>query len=382
MSTSRQRFVSVFGAQPAGAERVDVLKNGVEIFPAMLEAIRSAASTIEFLTFVYWTGNIAQEFASALADQARRGVEVRVLVDSFGGRQMDPALWSELKEAGCFCEWFRPLDLRHPWAAGHRTHRKLLICDGNVGFTGGVGIAEEWCGDARSPDEWRDTHVRFTGSVVTPLRAAFWENWLEATGDNPYGLPPSGTRTDAGDGSPAVVVTATSGASTNEIHAHFRLLIGSSERNINLTTGYFVPDEDLVGDLIAAARRDVRVRLLLPGPHTDKQFVRLAARSTMKRLADSGVEVFTYQPTMLHAKVLTVDGEVASIGSANLNHRSTNHDDEANVVLWDRSVVRTLDDHFDHDWDSSIPLAADELTDPRAVDDLFERILRPLRYFM
>ncbi len=381
MSTSQQRFLSVFGTQPATADGVDVLRNGVEIFPAMLEAIRSATSTIEFLTFVYWTGDIAQEFATALADQARRGVVVRVLVDSFGGRQMDPALWSRLEEAGCFCEWFRPFDFRHPWASCHRTHRKLLICDGTVGFTGGVGIAQEWCGDARSPDEWRDTHFRLTGSVVTPLRAAFWENWLEATGDNPYGLP-VGTVAEGSGGSPAAVVTATSGASTNDIHAHFRMLIGSSERQINLTTGYFVPDDDLVGDLIGAARRNVHVRLLLPGPHTDKHFVRLAARSTMKRLADAGVEVFTYQPTMLHAKVLTVDAEVASIGSANLNHRSTNHDDEANVVLWDRSVVRTLDEHFDHDWDSSIPLAADELTDPRVADDLFERVLRPLRYFM
>lgn len=351
----------------------------------MIDAIESAESTIEFATFVYWEGDIAERFAGALAARARNGVEVRVLIDAYGGHRMNDRVRATMVDGGCVFAEFNPWDWKRPWRAGHRSHRKTLIVDNRIAFTGGVGIASEWEGDARDPSEWRDTHFRFTGEVVRALRSTFVDNWLDTTDDHPLDLvpdhDPAGSPVESAQ-TATFVVDADHSDSHNDIHDHFRLLIGCATTRIRLTTAYFVPDETIVDDLIDAVRRGVDVHLLLPGPHTDKNFVRLAARSTMGRLVDGGVRISTYQKTMLHTKVVTIDGEVASIGSANLNRRSGHHDQEANVVIFDPRIARQLDQQFDDDLVDSVDFSEDSVADPGPVRDAVERGLRRFRPWM
>ncbi len=374
-----------FGHGMSEASSIDVLRNGDEIFPAMLGAIDSATESIDFATFVYWQGDIARQFAAALADRARAGVRVRVLIDAYGGKPMAGEVRATMLEAGCRLADYNPVDWRRPWRAGHRTHRKVLIVDDRVAFTGGVGIASEWTGDANDPSEWRDTHMRFTGTVVNDLRSTFVDNWLDSTTDHPLDLvggPPPAIDRDGASTVSTFVVAAGYSDRRNRIHDHFRLLIGSAQSAIRLTTAYFVPDEYLCADLVDAVERGVDVQLLLPGPHTDKNFVRLAARDIITNLRDQGVEIHMYQPTMLHAKVLTIDGVVATIGSANLNRRSAHHDQEANVVIFDEATVATLDRHFLDDVEQSIPPTRDPLTTRDRLDALAEGALRRLRPWM
>ena len=380
-SAIHHALVSTFGRPGSTARTVDVLRNGNQIFPSMLEAIGSAESTIEFATFVYWQGDIAERFAHSLAERAAAGVEVRVLIDAFGGHRMRQHLRRIMIDRGCVVADFNPWNWRRPWRAGHRSHRKTLIVDDSIAFTGGVGIASEWEGDASDPSEWRDSHFRFTGEVVTGLRSTFIDNWLDTTGDHPLRLVREPVAHEPGE-IPTFVVDADHSDSRNDIHDHFRLLIGCASETIRLTTAYFVPDETIVDDLIEAARRGVDVELLLPGPHIDKNFVRLAGRQTMERLADGGVRVSTYQRTMLHAKVLTIDGEVASIGSANVNRRSGHHDQEANVVIFSDEVARCLDAHFDDDLRSAIAYADDDIADVGTIRGLAEDGIRRFRPWM
>jgi cardiolipin synthase len=331
---------------------VTILRNGDEIFPAMLDAISKAEHTVDMLTYVYWTGDVARQFAAALCERARAGVRVRILLDAIGAAAIDRDLMDEMNDAGCHCEWYRPPTTWKVWETDHRTHRKILVCDGRVGFTGGVGIAEEWEGDARHPGEWRDTHVRIVGPAVDGLRAAFITNWRE-TGEslfdehdqfNGHGHPGDALVT---------VLRCPAQIGWTDLHTMFGLLIEKAERSINLTTAYFVPDEQTVERLIAAAERGVEVTVLVPGPHADKRVVQLAGEKEFEPLLDAGVDIHAYQQSMLHAKVMTVDGCVATTGSGNLDQRSMRLNDECNVILIDRELTAELDDHFADDLSKS-----------------------------
>jgi cardiolipin synthase len=344
----RRTLEGLLGTPATEGNRVDVLRNGDEIFPTMLEAIRAAERTVDFMTFVYWTGDIARQFADALTDRARNGVRVRVLLDAVGARRMDPDLIAVLEGAGAHVDWFRPPTTWKVWEAGHRTHRKILVCDEKVAFTGGVGIAEEWCGDARDETEWRDTHVRVRGPAVDGLRAAFTSDWAEAGNplfDERDRFP---QQEPAGD-SVVQVVKGSAGSGWSDIGTLFDAIILTARRKLRLTTAYFVPDERYIDALRGACERGVDVHVLVPGPHTDKRFVQLAGEDEYQGLLDAGVRISTYRPTMLHAKVLTADGVVAAVGSANFNHRSLSLDDEADIVVLDPAVVDVLDGHFDDD---------------------------------
>jgi len=376
-------FRSTFGRELTTAASVEVLKNGREIFPSMLAAIDSAETSIEFATFVYWQGDIAETFADALAQKSAAGVTVRVLIDDYGSKKMRDSLKSRMTDAGCELAIYNPLDWRRPWRAGHRTHRKTLVVDGRVAFTGGVGIAEEWQGDARDSSEWRDTHFRFTGEVVQAIRATFVDNWLDTTGEHPLHLRPIKANWDSVEGSiPSFVINAGYSDTRNDMFDHFRILLGAAEQRIRLTTAYFVPDGVMINDLCAAVDRGVDVHLLVPGPHTDKNFVRVAARSSMSELVERGVKISTYQQTMLHTKVLTIDGTISSIGSANFNRRSGHHDQEANVVVFDADTTALLDRHFDEDLGQSVVYRQDEVASPGSVQQAFEPVLERLRPWM
>jgi cardiolipin synthase len=270
---------------------LEVLINGDEIFPAYLETIRAARSTINLLTYVYWQGDIAHEVAGCLVEKARQGVEVNVLLDSVGAAKMDRDLVASMRDAGVCVSYFRP---PRPYAVrrlNNRTHRKLLIVDGEVGLTGGVGIAEEWTGDAQDPEHWRDTHVLVRGPVVRGLQGAFAENWLEATGDvlvGPGYLPDL----DAVDGGgPMQLVRSSAGVGDTNVEALYFLAIASAREALDLTAAYFAPRPAFLDALCDAADRGVAVRVLVPGPHIDKQFVRVAGRAAYDRLLDHGAGV-------------------------------------------------------------------------------------------
>lgn len=350
------------GIPATDGNKVDILRNGVEIFPAMLDAIRNAERTIDMLTYVYWTGDIARQFASLLCARARAGVRVRILLDAIGAAAMDRDLVNDMNEAGCHCEWYRPPTTWKVWETDHRTHRKVLVCDGTVGFTGGVGIAEEWEGDARQPGEWRETHVRVEGPAVDGLRAAFVTNWRE-TNHPLFDDRDVFTEHDRPGDSCVTVLRCPAQIGWTDLHTMFGLFIDHAERSINITTAYFVPDELTKQRLLAAAERGVDTTLLLPGHNADKRVVQLAGEKEFQPLLEAGVNIWCYQRSMLHAKVMTVDGVVSTLGSGNLDQRSMRLNEECNVILFDRALTTELDEHFSEDLTLSEKLDLDRWDD-------------------
>jgi cardiolipin synthase len=346
----------LLGVPATEGNRVDVLRNGDRIFPAMFEAIEQATSTIDFLTFVYWRGSVGEEIASLLAARATAGVRVRVLLDAIGAFSMDRSLVDRMTAAGASVEWFRPINKLRFWEGNRSGHRKVLICDEEVAFTGGIGIADEWRGDARGRGEWRDTHFRVRGPAVDGLRAAFVQNWAET------GRPLFDEAVDRFPVQPVAgpsvvqVVRGAAQAGWSDVATLVRSLLLLARERVRITTAYFVPDEATCAMLAATARRGVTVDVLLPGPHVDKRFVQLAGESQYDTLLAAGVRLWSYQVSMLHAKVITVDGAVAGVGSANFTGRSLTLDDEVNLVVFDPDVVRTLDDDFEADVAVSAPV--------------------------
>lgn len=378
----RRTLEGVIGVPATEGNLVDVLVNGDRIFPAMLEAIGEAQRTIDLLTFVYWRGGIGTRFAEALSDKAGSGVRVRVLLDAWGASSIDPGLVSQMEDAGVRVRWFRPLHRLQPTKVNHRTHRKVMIVDEATGFTGGVGIADEWSGDARSEDEWRDTHFRVRGPAVDGLRAAFLDNWLET---DPEVFDASIDRFPDQPQPGGAVIQCVRGASEvgwSDISTLLLALLQLAKDRIRITTAYFVPDDELIGQLSAASDRGVKVEILLPGPHGDKRFVQLAGQAIYEQLLEHGVRIWHFQPTMLHAKIMTVDGLVANVGSANFNARSTELDEEINLVALDPDLVRQLDRQFDVDLERSEEIQPGRWEDRSVGRRVLEGITRPLRHKM
>lgn len=354
--------------------RVQALRNGVEIFPAMLQAIEEASHSVELETFIYWSGEVARRMAEALADAARRGVDVRVLLDAAGCLPMDDELRTVMTDAGVDVRMFGPLRPWRFWELDHRTHRKILVCDGKLGFTGGVGIAEEWEGDARSPEEWRETHFVLEGPAVQGLRGTFLEHWLaagEEADDATARLPDWGGRTPSsdpqdghdGDGGEArvQVVASTAAGRWSTVQTLFRALVDEARHSLQITTAYFVPEPDVVDLLCQAAERGVEVDVLHPGPHIDHRVSQLAGEAVYPQLLDAGVRIWRYQKSMIHAKVLIVDGILSCIGSVNLNHRSAQKDDEVALNVLDRGLATHLSGHFHEDLAVSEAVARESL---------------------
>ncbi|MGH8969272.1 MAG: phospholipase D-like domain-containing protein [Actinomycetes bacterium] len=344
----RRRLEVVIGTPFTEGNALTVLRNGDQIFPAMLDAIREARSTIDLMTFVYWQGDVARDFAQAMSERAAAGVRVRLLIDALGGRLIEKDLVGQMERAGVQVEWFRRPLLKSPFKSNHRLHRKVCVVDGRVGFTGGVGIAEEWCGDARNEDEWRDTHLRVEGPAVDGLQSAFIQDWAES------GRPlyddrdrfPEQPRPGA---STVQIVRGSASLGWDDMQSAFQLLLGSVQDRLRIATAYFAPDDAFLDTLCAAPARGVEVDLLLPGPHADKRVCQLASESAYARLVDCGVRVWNFQPSMMHAKVMTVDGTAAVVGSSNFNRRSLDHDEEVVLIALDGDVTATLDAHLDED---------------------------------
>jgi cardiolipin synthase len=337
------------GAPIAPGNDVELLINGDRIFPAFLETIRSAERTLCVQTYVYWRGDIAQEVASAICERARAGVNCHVILDALGAAKMDRSLIDDMDDAGVEVVRLRP---PKPYAVrrlANRTHRRLLVADGRVGMTGGVGIAAEWTGDAQDPDHWRDTHVRVRGPVVRGLQGAFAENWLEGTGQVLAGEGYLPDLEPLDDGARAQLVRSSAGVGDTNAEALYYLAIASARRSMDLTAAYFVPRPAFTEALVEAAGRGVEVRIVVPGPHIDKGFVRVAGRAAYEQLLDAGVRLFEYQPTMLHAKSLVVDESWASVGTVNFDNRSFQLHDEVTLCVWDEHFAGLLREAFERD---------------------------------
>lgn len=333
------------GTPVRGGNQIQVLRNGNEIFPAMLEAIRSAEKTIAFETYLYWKGKIGEEFADALSERALAGVQVSCLLDGVGAAKVDLSLIDDMDQAGVHVAWFRPPRWYTLQKLNNRTHRRILVVDGCVGFTGGVGIADAWTGDCEDPEHWRETHVRVEGPTIRDLLGAFWEHWSEATEQMLTGSHfPDIASFD--DGVPAHVTRSSASKGGTELEKLFYAAIVGARERLWLTTGYFVPRQAFVDALCAAEAGGVDVRILVNGPHSHREIARQAGHTCFGQLLQAGVRIFEYQKTYLHAKTLVIDDSWATIGTNNFNNRSLSLNDELTMSTSDESITTQLANHF------------------------------------
>ncbi|MFJ6462379.1 phosphatidylserine/phosphatidylglycerophosphate/cardiolipin synthase family protein [Streptomyces sp. NPDC091387] len=377
----RRRLERLIGIAATEGNALIPLRNGDEIFAAMLASVRGAEYTIDMMTFVYWKGEVARELATALAERARQGVRVRLLLDGFGSRLIEKDLLDLMEQAGAQVAWFRKPLLISPLKQNHRCHRKVLVVDEATAFTGGVGIAEEWCGDARNENEWRDTHVQVRGPAVDGLAAAFAQNWAECHDEL---FDERDRFIDHAPQGEAVVQVVRGSASFGwqDMQTLLRVMLESSQERFRLSTAYFAPDAYFIELLCATARRGVAVEILLPGPHTDKRVCQLAGQHFYEDLLACGVKIWQYQPTMMHAKVITVDRVAALVGSTNFNRRSLDHDEEVMLAVLDEDFTAVLDGHFEQDLEVSELIASGRWKRRSAVQRAREVAVIPIRRFL
>jgi cardiolipin synthase A/B len=318
------------------------LLNGDEIFPPMLAAIRAAKVSITFETYIYWSGDIGREFAEALAERARQGVKVHVLLDWVGSAKMEESLLSVMAQAGIQIRRFHPPHWSHLGRLNNRTHRKLLVVDGRLGYTGGVGVAPQWTGRAQDPTHWRDTHFEVVGPVVAQMQSVFIDNWIKVTGDVLHGPDYFPALAAAGQASAQVFSSSPSGGSES-MQLMYLLAVTAASRSIDLSAAYFVPDALTLQALGDALKRGVRLRIVVPGAHIDSDAVRGASRATWGPLLSAGATIAEYTPTIYHCKVMIIDGLLTSVGSTNFDNRSFRLNDEAtlNIVDKDFAIAQT-----------------------------------------
>jgi cardiolipin synthase len=303
---------------------------------------------------------------------------VSVIIDWAGSVKMDAALLDLMHDAGVRVERYRPLRWYHLGRLNNRTHRKLLVVDGQIAFTGGVGIADHWRGNAENPDHWRETHFRIDGPVVAQFQAAFNDNWIKTTGEvlnGPAQFPPLAT---AGSQDAHLFISSPASGS-DSMHLMYLMAIAAAERTIDVTASYFVPDALIDQALLAARGRGVRVRILVPGPHIDSDVVRLSSRSRWGPLLQAGVEIYEYQPTMLHSKVFIVDGEMVSVGSTNLDIRSFRLNDEASLNVYDRAFAERMTTVFDADLTKAVRYTYETWQRRPWTEKFIETIVQPIR---
>ena len=332
--------------------RTRALVNGDEIFPEMLAAIRGARRSITFEMYIYWKGSVGEQFTAALEERARSGVKVHVIIDALGSQKIEKSVIGRLRDAGARVVLYNPVRWDTIARMNNRTHRKIMVIDGALGYTGGAGIGDEWSGDAQDAAHWRDTHFRLEGPAVAQMQAAFMENWIEVTGEVLHGpdyfpeLRPAG-------GELAQFMVSSPGGGGESAQLLYLMSIAAARRSIQLSAAYFVPDDNEVRQLVEAAARGVRVQIIVPGPITDTAAVRRASRSTWGELLRAGVEIYEYQPTFYHVKVMTVDGLWVTAGSTNFDTRSFSTNDEANLNVYDRAFAAAQERIFEQDLERS-----------------------------
>jgi len=346
---------ALLGPSIVEGNKVDVLLNGDAIFASMLKAIGQAQRSITFETYIYWSETIGREFADALVARARAGVRVHVLLDWVGSAKMEQRYLDEMKQAGVEVERYHKPNWSGLFRMNNRTHRKVLVVDGQIGFTGGVGIADQWRGDAQDSDHWRDTHFRVEGPVVAQMQSVFMDNWIKATGRVLHGELYFPALTSRGEQRAQMFSSSPTGGSES-MHLMYLMALTAATRSIHLSNAYFVPDELAVKALVAAAQRGVKVQIITPGGDIDSEVVRRASRARWGPLLEAGVLIAEYQPTMFHCKVLVVDELLVSAGSTNFDNRSFRLNDEANLNVLGAPFARQQVEIFQRDLQRSRPI--------------------------
>ena len=352
--------------------QIKVLVNGDKIFPEMLDAIRGAKQTITFETFIYWADSIGDEFADALIERARAGVKVHVLLDWLGSEKMEQKQLDKMIAAGVEIRRYHKPHWSHLTRLNNRTHRKLLIIDGALGFTGGVGIADQWRGNANNPNQWRDTHFFVSGPVVGQMQAVFMDNWIKSSGkvlhDEKYfpALKKTGNM-------PAQMFSSSPNGGGDSMILMYLMAITAAQESIDLSSAYFVPDELSTKALIAAAKRGVKIRIIVPGEHIDTDLVRRASRAGWGEMLKANIAIAEYAPTMFHCKVLIVDNLMVSVGSTNFDNRSFRLNDEANLNVLDKNFANQQTRIFEDDWSNSSKITYEQWLNRPIQEKLIEK---------
>jgi cardiolipin synthase len=380
-ATDSPQFARTMGAMLgpplAAGNRAEVLLNGDQIFPSMLEAIGQARKTITFETFIYWSGEVGKKFADALSQRARQGVKVHVLLDWVGSQKMDQALLEAMEKAGVEVRRYHPVRWYTLSRLNNRTHRKLMVIDGRIGFTGGVGIADVWSGHADDPEHWRDTHFRIEGPVVAQMQAAFLDNWMQVTGVVMHGEDYFPALEPRGDHY-AQMFTSSPGGGSESMQLMYLLAIAAANDSIHLSASYFVPDEVSSTMLVQAMQRGVKLQIILPGRLIDATVVRRASRARWGPLLRAGAEIYEFQPTMVHCKVMVVDASWTSVGSTNFDNRSFAVNDEANLNILDANFARRQIEIFQGDLERARRIMLEEWESRPWHEKLWERTLELL----
>jgi cardiolipin synthase len=339
---------ALLGVHATGGNSYTVLANGDHIFPSMLAAINGATRRVSFESYIYNEGTVGKQFTDAFIAAAKRGVQVQLVIDTLGSKKL-PKEWRQgLLDAGVKLGDFGELKWYSLEELNYRTHRKILTVDGRVGFTGGVGLDDQWLGHAQDPQHWRDTMVRFEGPVVRLMEGAFQENFVESLGPvTPVVDPPAQIPAEPLDS--AMVLRSSPTGGSNDLKRLYLLTIAAARRTLDICSPYFLVDESSKWALGEARRRGVRVRVLVEGDLTDAKPVKYAGRDAYQRLLDQGIEIYEYQPTMMHVKATIVDGAWSMVGSANFDNRSLELNDEMNVAVSDRALAARLTQDFEHD---------------------------------
>ena len=348
------------GAPITAGNRVDLLLNGDELFPAMLEAVRAAKRSITFEQYVWEKSDISAELTDAIAERCRAGVGVSMLLDYAGSLNFPDGYAKTLRASGCHLAWFHPLEAWQVWRFNHRNHRRILVVDGRVGFTGGFGISQKWTGNGVTKGNWRDTHVRVEGRIVEYLQAAFAQDWRQTTGIVLAGDSYFPRIEPVGDFH-AQVVASSPASGSFDAYMLFLLSIEAARKSIFVTNPYFVPDDRMVQALLAAVARGVRVEVLIPGA-IDHPLVREAGRRGFGPLLRAGIKIHEYMPALLHAKTMVIDGVFSSIGSTNFDNRSFALNQEVNLTVYDHRIGERMDQIFAEDLANSRPLTLHDWT--------------------
>ena len=334
-------MIGATGVPLLPGNRVDILNNGDRFYPAMLEAIKRARHSITIEAYIYWAGEIGAEFAQALAAKAKTGVKVKILLDAVGSASIGDEILKTLERGTCQVAWYNPIRSYTFGRFNHRTHRKSLIVDGRIAFTGGAGIADHWRGNAEDPAHWRDIQVRLEGPAVMPLQTGFAENWLQTTWElisGPLYYPPQ----DAAGPYAAQTIMSSPEIGASTVRTMYYLSIISARHSLYIANPYFVPDAAAIDALIESRRRGVDVKIMVAGVHNDNWLARQNSVRLFGRLLDAGIEILEYNHTMLHHKTMVVDDIWATIGTTNFDNRSFAHNEESNICFYDRELAGIL----------------------------------------
>lgn len=363
---------------PIPGNKIELMQNGDEIFPALLTALRGAQRSINFEAYIFYTDETGRRFRDVLCERAKAGVQVRVLLDGIGsGSKLDNKDVTMMHEAGCRVAYFHPVRSWRTHRLNQRTHRRVLVIDGHLGFAGSVGFADDWSGHAQDKDHWRDLHARVEGPLVAKLQGAFQQHWMDAAGEPISGpdqfppLPPVGEL--------HAQVVASTGFSIAPVPFVQAQAIAAAERNVCITNAYFTPTPDQVEVLTKAVARGVNVRVLLPGKHNDQPATKSAGRTAYGKLLEGGVKIFEYQPTMIHQKTLVVDGRFAMLGSSNLDTRSAQINEELDLTVDDDGFGRQMEEIFERDLQRARPYTLEEFKQRSAWERLTEWLVIPFR---